>query len=240
LLERHPEFTNLANQLAKGEEIVSTLNRRLTLANIHWVDMTESDYLTLLVHMGIASVRYTDQGTGFKATSTYYRSKYLETLIQNSLGGLMRMKTAEHMYREGPNAITMFLRSISKSGMKWMILWARDTKGNTVMELQFQGFLLSAIKASTLEAEATQEDVLGNGRTDVRIANAKILLIFELKQKKANAPPTPNELKKHHEQLRGYMRDAKACEHLHRLVVGFLVVMYDNGTKFDVEKTTNP
>jgi hypothetical protein len=240
LLELHPEFANLANQLVKGEEIVSILNRRLSLANICWADMTESDYLTLLVHLGIASVRYTGQNTVFKATSTYYRSKFLERLIQNSLGGLMRMKTAEDIYREGASAITVFLRSISESGMKGMILWARDTRRNTIMELQFQWFLLSAITASTLEAEDTQEDILGNGRTDVRIANTKFLLILELKQKKANAPPTPNELTKHHEQLSGYMRDAKASEHLYRLVVGFLVVVYDNGTKFYVEKTTNP
>mmetsp|Transcript_4094 Transcript_4094/g.6848 ORF Transcript_4094/g.6848 Transcript_4094/m.6848 type:complete len:138 (-) Transcript_4094:609-1022(-) len=115
--------------------------------------MTELDYLTLLVHLGVVSVGNADGRTIFKATSTYHRSKYLEKLIQNSLGSLMAMSSADEIYNSGAERINRFLFSISGSGMKWMISWARtcERPKNTLMELQFQEFLLSAIKASTNE-----------------------------------------------------------------------------------------
>ena len=89
----------------------------------------------------------------------------------------------------------------------------------------------------------TQEDVLNSGRTDVRIAGAGTVLLLELKQKPELCGPNDAEMKRHHNQLEEYMRELIALEKVklaqsQRRIAGFLVVMYNDGKSFRVERTT--
>lgn len=89
--------------------------------------------------------------------------------------------------------------------------------------------------------ETTQEeDSLGSGRSDVTIAGKSNVLLLELKQKTTATGPTKTEMDKHHKQLSGYMADLVRKERhakVPRRVAGFVVVMYNNGKSFHVERT---
>ena len=89
--------------------------------------------------------------------------------------------------------------------------------------------------------KTTQEDILGSGRTDLRIAGQSNVVLLELKQKATSTGPTKTEMDQHHKQLSDYMADLFQEEKLARVprgVAGFVVVMYNSGRSFHVERTT--
>lgn len=112
-----------------------------------------------------------------------------------------------------------------------------------LLELQFQGFLVGELHDHFIADDATivptEEDVLGSKlRTEIQMKGKNTILILELKLKPSEAaPPTATAMNGYHEQLHEYVEEVSMRE-TNLLVAGFVVVMYANGTKFQIERTT--
>jgi hypothetical protein len=242
VIKNNASFRATARALAANREVFAILNKKLSLVDLAQETISEANYLTLLVHLGIVSVKSQGAQHVFKSSSTYYRSKYLGSLIECSLGALLMLSDRAQIYLEGPAILTEFCQALSAKGMKALIKWAQEKKKNNILELQFQAFLVGALHDTLLDVlvATTQEDVLEGGRTDVTIAGDTIVLILELKQKPTMVGPTPLEMTAHQKQLSGYTKEVKATEakaSTPRIVAGFVVVMYNNGKSFHVERS---
>jgi hypothetical protein len=93
-------------------------------------------------------------------------------------------------------------------------------------------------------AAVAQETVLENkNRTDITLSGPEALVILELNE--INSPSMPLDAQKvdYHKQLRSYVMERTEMESekgkSKRVVAGFLVVMYDDGRQYVVEKVTN-
>ena len=200
--------------------------------------------MTLLVHLGVASVHLNFDGDGhiFRATSRYFRSEFLEEMLGVTLKPLFECRTEAEIYQH-QDLLQDFIETIPTSGMEKMIKWAQDRAENRILELQ--GFLVGELHSHFLEDEVpfdtTLEDKLTSDlRTDIRIAGNSTMIVLELKQKSSvRAPPTGPEMSGHHCQLYDYVQEIVA-EKKYEIVAGFVVVMYANGTKFQIEQTTYP
>jgi transcription termination factor Rho len=76
-------------------------------------------------------------------------------------------------------------------------------------------------------------------RTDITLSGNNSVVILELKKLNGSTGPTVKQKREYHKQLRGYIEQRVVMEHQRteqRLVAGFLVVMYDDGQKYIVEK----
>ena len=237
---------SVAKELAKNVDVHGNINARLDLPAVMAGELTKDNYLTLLVHLGIVSVVENEDSRDscnqhtFRATSRHFRSKYLGELFKVTLLPLLQYKTPKEVYHH-KNLLEEFMNSLPTSGMSKMIKWASSRSSNRTLELQFQGNLIGELHEHFLESEdifSTQEDKTDSGRTDVRIHNQrdKTMVILELKQKPTSAP-TANEMKKHHEQLNGYMEEVSASKGIETLS-GFVVVMYNGGSQFRIEPST--
>jgi hypothetical protein len=124
-----------------------------------------------------------------------------------------------------------------------MINGAQASSRNRILDLQFQGFLVGELHDHFMADDAailpTQGDTLdSNLRTDIQMKGNTTILVLELKQKPSvNAPPTLLEMTKYHKQLHEYVEEVSKKEK-DLVVAGFVVVMYANGTKFQIEQTT--
>lgn len=237
-------INGIARSLSFDEEIVSTLNESLNLADVLRNPVSVPDYLTLLVHLGICSVREKGDQMVFNATSTYFRAPFFQRLLENALQPLLEASTLDELYKDGEMRIHEFMTTLPKSGMSSMIRWADQARSNnSILELQFQGFLIGELVGLLWNEEVatTQEDRLDCGRTDVRIAGERVVLQLELKQKANQAEPTEAEMTKHHAQLFKYVKELTEKEKRSlspRLVAGFVVVMFNNRKEFTVKRTT--
>jgi len=245
LLKQSAVCRKVAKELVARRDIHGTLNERLNLPDVARADIVKDDYLTLLVHLGIASVHESEAGNGvvFRSTSRYFRSQYLNELLGVTLAPLFELSTVDQIYSRR-DLLQEFLATLPVSAMSKMIAWAKASRGNRILELQFQGYLVGELHDHFLAdfdaaVHTTQEDVLESGsRTDIQIRGKNTMLILELKQKPSvAAPPTKAEMSLYHAQLHGYMEEVSS-KMSGTIVAGFVVVMYANGTKFHIERTT--
>jgi hypothetical protein len=229
--------------ISSGEVSGCILNRALNLTHIIKPDIAIADYLTLLVHLGVLSVHRGKQPGEdlFKLASGVYRSLHLEPLLKASLGELLQLSSLSDIYGKGEKMITDFVSTLSENSMSSLIAWAVADPENHILELQFQGFLLGEMHSRLYEGEAViQETVLDNKkRTDITLSGNNSVVILELKKLNGSTGPTVKQKREYHKQLRGYIEQRVVMEHQRteqRLVAGFLVVMYDDGQKYIVEK----
>ena len=250
LLKKCKHCRSVAKDLVSQRDIVGKLNKELNLVDIAKQDIKKDDYLTLLVHLGVASVHLNTgrEGHIFRATSRHFRSRYLKEMLGVTLAPIFECASAEEIYAQ-KDLLQDFIETLPTSGMERMINWAKK-RGNHILELQFQGFLVGALHDHFLAdddaaddddapIDTTQEDKLvSKRRTYVRIANDSTLIVLELKQKPSvRAGPTDTEMSDYHEQLSDYVEEING-EGKYDIVAGFVVVMYANGTEFRVEPTT--
>ena len=201
------------------------------------------DYLTLLLHVGVVSVKRGDATNIFACSSQHYNQNLLVPLLQTlkaSLEKIVSYTSKELLYKDGEDILVDFVTSISQTNMTKLMAWAASDKGNNIMELQFQSHVVSeAHHILNGVADTTQEDVLPDTkkRTDVTFSSNRCVVILELKQCKDS--PTRNFLDNSHGQLAGYVRTRDRMEkktEKPRPVAGFVVVMCNNGVGFVVEK----
>lgn len=244
LLQTSQHCRKVAKALASQRDIFGTLNERLNLVDVANTKISANNYMTLLVHLGVASVHLNVDGDGhiFRATSRYFRSEFLEEMLGVTLKPLFECRTVAEIYQH-QDLLQDFIETIPISGMEKMIKWAQDKAENRILELQFQGFLVGKLHSLFLEDEVpfdtTQEDKLASDlRTDIRIAGNSTMIVLELKQKPSKAaPPTKAQMDQFHKQLHEYVEEITK-EGKYQIVAGFVVVMYANGTKFQIEPTT--
>lgn len=245
VIQKQSALRGIARDLSLNKEIISDLKETLDLGDVLHDPMRPADYLTLLVHLGIASVREIRGRMVFQATSTYFRIPFFTRLLENSLQPLFDAESLNALYLIGATQIGEFMQTLPKSGMSSLVRWAEKARSNRILELQFQGFLIGEL-ANLLWSEdvaTTQEDVMNSGRTDVRVAGKGTVLLLELKQKPTTAGPSSAEMTNYHRQLHKYMEELVQSENVNpapvrRRVAGFVVVMYNNGKSFKVERTS--
>eukprot|EP00980_Cylindrotheca_fusiformis_P022425 scaffold9290_cov107-Cylindrotheca_fusiformis.AAC.3 len=119
--------------------------------------------------------------------------------------------------------------------------WASSDANNHILELQFQSHVVTeAHDILQGMTQITQEDKLPETgkRTDVTFSSETSVVILELKQLASATPPSTAFLSMAHGQLSGYVETRKNMEKVGegRPVAGFVVVMYDDGAAYVVEK----
>ena len=240
LLQKSANCREVAKGLVANKPIPGNLNVRLNLPDVCRADIAKDDYLTVLVYLGIASVdARTGGGHLFSATSRYFRSEYLQAMLKVTLTPLFDFDSVEEIYKNQA-LLQEFLETLPSTGMAKMVAWAKSSRKNRILELQFQGILLGELHESIMADDAsiapTQEDRISpNMRTDIQLKGRKTILILELKQKPTeHAGPTEAAMVKFHSQLGKYVEEVSK-QNPHFLVAGFVVVMYANGTMFHIE-----
>ena len=244
LLKKSDVCRQVAKDLVVQRDIHGVLNERLNLPDTARADISKDNYLTLLVHLGVVSVHKDPSGRGhiFRTTSRFFRSEYLNAMLGVTLAPLFDLSSVDEIY-DRQDLLQEFMETLPNSAMAKMIKWAKASSGNRILELQFQGILLGELHHHFMEdgeaIQPTQEDKLeSERRTDIQMRGNSTLLILELKQKPSkSAPPTEFEMRGFHEQLYKYVEEISEKEQ-QLFVAGFVVVMYANGTKFQIERTT--
>ena len=238
----------VANKLANGETVSGPrykIKEQLSLENLLQETIDISDYLTLLVHIGVvsASGTSTDHPT-FTITSEFYRKNLLKPLLKTlraSLEKLVALESAEDLYAHGEEILVDFVTFISQNNMARLMAWASSDANNHILELQFQSYIVGGAYDILQELALTsQEDVLpvSGKRTDVTFSSPTCVVILELKQVATVEGPSVDFLTNTHEQLAGYVKTRMAMEELdkRRPVAGFVVVTYNDGANYVVEK----
>lgn len=239
LLKNNQECRQVAKSLVADREIRGVLNTRLNLPDVCTVRIKKDDYLTLLVHLGVASVTMRDGGFFFLPTSRYFRSEFFIRMVEVTLAPLFGLDSVKEIYKN-KKLLQEFMATLPASGMARLISWASSAPDNRILELQFQGVLLGELHDSLLfddsAVQTTQEDLISpTQRTDIQIKGNNTTLILELKQRSAsNTPPTPAQINPYHVQLRRCIETVTKQDPT-RLVAGFVVVMYAHGTEFHIE-----
>lgn len=222
------------------------LNTNLNLADVAQPIIKVNDYLTLLVHLGAASVtqQATLDGTGvqtiFRPTSAYHRQPLFQALVNDTMGYLMTMRALDDIYGSGARLIEDFMLTLPKSSMASLVSWAEKERRNHILELQFQGYVVGRLSDLLLNV-AQEKSLPESGRTDVTLSNDHVLVVLELKQKPEARPHALSKMREYHEHLKPFVAEHVQIEKGKgnpRLVAGFVVAMYDSGTKFQVERTT--
>ena len=242
LLQNAPNLRNAAKSLAEGREVTGyNLNKKMSLERLLAEVIDVRDYLTLLVHLGVAQVKSENQNHTFSITSACYRKNILEPLLKTlraSLQQLTSLTTTTDLYVQGEDILTDFVTSISARGMTRLMSWANSDPMHNVKELQFQSHVITeAFGILGDDVQTTQEDVLPTGkRTDVTFSSESCVVVLELKQTKD--APGSTFLNDAHEQLAGYIHTRRGMEAMSkkRPVAGFVVIMYENGAKYVVQK----
>ena len=123
------------------------------------------------------------------------------------------------------------------------MIWVSSDPGNHILELQFQSHVITeAHHILDGSAVTSQEDVLPatGKRTDVTFSSDSAVVILELKQVAPPNVPPQSLVEKAHEQLKGYVKTRRemeaAAHHADRPVAGFVVIMYNDGADYIVEK----
>ena len=109
--------------------------------------------------------------------------------------------------------------------MQILIDWASPAKGNQILELQFQGKILEERTPGQIQC---QPSILPKPPKKTRLVLAEATLkLLELKKKDGPKEPTAKEWEKYDAQLQTYVEEHKQ-KISSPLVVGFVLVMYDN------------
>jgi hypothetical protein len=147
------------NSAVTGIELQESLLPTLLLEN---GALTTSDYLTLLVHLGVVSVRKDGDVTEFKSTSLVYRERPLKSLnlaLEASIADLLALSTKEKMYIHGETILHNFLKALSETRMTSLIAWAASSPdgGNRILELQLQGNIVAELRDAFKVATSTPQ-----------------------------------------------------------------------------------
>jgi hypothetical protein len=247
VLESARNLRPMINRLVEEGQLDDyTLNTTLTLEELLRKDIAPSDYLTLLVHVGVVSVTCPTPGKFlFKTTGNHHRVALLQPLqatLQLSLETLLLLDSKVAIYEQGEEILKEFVTSISSRSMAKLICWARSDSKNNILELQLQGAMVSeAHNILNGTASTTQENVLPatGKRTDITLSGDSCVIILELKQGSTRIGPSELEMGKHHIQLAAYgntRRDMENSGNKNRPVAGFVVAMHNNGQSCVVEK----
>lgn len=230
---------HVANLLAEGLEALNyKLNDQLSLEHLLQEEIAISDYLTLLVHMGVVYAKGTTTNPTFTVTSAFYRKNLLEPLVkalQESLVTLTSLKTTQELYAKGEDILVDFVTCISKSSMAGLMSWAASDDSNHILELQFQSHVVTlAHDILKGKAKTTQENILlvTGQRTDVTFSSKTCVVVLELKQ--VRDTPAVDFLEKAHEQLASRLcpnapYNGGSGKYSMRPVAGFVVVMCNDG-----------
>jgi hypothetical protein len=232
--------------VATGEVSGYKLNPGLSLSSLLGDKVVIDDYLTLLVHLGVLSVSVHPSGIDhiFKISSAAYRLQHLEALLvilKSSIGELFKCKTLQDVYEKGEDCIMDFMTTLTATSMSSLVDWAGLQDNNNIMELQLQGFMVGELHDVLFGVTIYQETVLPTlKRTDITLKGKHVLVILELKKINGSEPPEEAQKGKYHKQLRGYVktRNQMEAKGKKRPVAGFIVVLYDNGQHYIVEKLT--
>ena len=237
----------VANRLAERCPVTGyKVNKTLSLEDLLRANISVDDYLTLLLHVGVVSVTGNTSET-FKVTSDFYRMNLLETLLKtlrDSLEVLTSFTTTNDLYGQGESILEDFVTSISQNRMAALMAWAASDPDNHILELQFQSHVVTDAHY-ILEGKAltTQENILPltGKRTDVTFSSESCVVILELKQVATATELTQAFIQRAHDQLTEYVQTRREMEKAgeNRPVAGFLVVMYNDGDSYVVEKLRN-
>ena len=238
----------VVNKLVDGEQVDGyKLNYDLSLEHLLQPTISISDYLTLLVHVGVVSVTTTTtdvrSNVAFRVTTDYYRSNLLKPILitlRASLEKLVSYTSAQDLYRDGEDVLQDFVTSISKNNMARLMAWACSDPDNHILEIQFQTHVVTeAHDVLAGVAQTTQEDILPltGKRTDVTFSSPTCVVVLDLKQV-PNGDPTSDFIANAHRQLAGYVDVWLQMESAGRKrpVAGFVVIMYNDGASYVVEK----
>mmetsp|Transcript_28304 Transcript_28304/g.77694 ORF Transcript_28304/g.77694 Transcript_28304/m.77694 type:complete len:265 (-) Transcript_28304:498-1292(-) len=169
---------HVGNELLAGHQLQGyNLNKDMSLEDLLKDTIDIGDYLTLLVHVGVATV--TKDATDlevitFHLTSGFYRDNLLEPIVKTlkaSLQKLVSYTSTQELYSHGEEILEDFVSSISKNGMTELMAWASSDVDNHILELQLQGHVVAqAHKILNGIAHTTQEDRLPEtGKHSVRL-----------------------------------------------------------------------
>lgn len=141
-----PNLREIVDRLAGGHAVTGyTFNGRMTILHLVKKHVDASDYLTLLVYLGMASWERTDgAGDTFRSTSYIYREDHLKALLRLlrvSIENLVQFTTTDDIYAQGVGLLHQFASALSENRMDRLIAWAEDENNNNIMELQLQGSL---------------------------------------------------------------------------------------------------
>ena len=228
----------VANKLANGETVSGPrykIKEQLSLENLLQETIDISDYLTLLVHIGVvsASGTSTDNPT-FTITSEFYRENLLKPLLKTlraSLEKLVALESAEDLYAHGEEILVDFVTSISQNNMARLMAWASSDSNDHILELQFQSHVVTEAHGILQDiARTSQEDKLPatGKRTDVTFSSDMSVVILELKQVASETPPTADFVSRSQEQLAGYVKTRQAMEDAGKggAAAGFVVIIH--------------
>lgn len=252
VLENARNLRPVVNKLVSKQELTGhTLNTSLTLEDLLQEEIDIGDYLTLLFHVGVVSATKSHNETGICTTFRITSEAYLENLLQPllktlrvSLEALVALTSTDDLYAKGEDILVDFVTSISENSLAKLMRWASSDPSNHILELQFQSGIVSEAHDILKDvAQTTQEDILPQTgkRTDVTFSSASSVVILELKQVASATPPAKAFITKAHEQLAGYVQTRREMEVVgkKRPVAGFVVIMYNDGDKYVVEKLRN-
>ena len=239
---------HVVNKLvAEGQLKGYRLNYEFSLEHLLQPTIDIEDYLTLLVHVGVLSVsedKADARITTFKLTSKYYCKHLLDPILKTlkaSLEKLVSYTSTEDIYCDGEDILVDFVTSISKTNMARLMAWASSDSQNHILELQFQAQIVTeAHDILNGVAQPTQEDRLlpGKGkRTDITFSSPTSVVVLELRQISEGAPSAAL-IAKAHEQLAQYVGARLQMEAAGRKrpVAGFVLIMYDDGASYVVQK----
>jgi len=151
LLQKSKISREVSKDLVARKDIHSALNMKLNLLDVATVDISKENYMTLLVHLGIASVRENEARRGHivRCTSPYFRSEYLNELLKVTLALLFGLSTMDEIYNQ-QHLLEEFMLTLPASAMSKMISWVKTATTNRILEPQFQGVLVGELHVTSL------------------------------------------------------------------------------------------
>eukprot|EP00977_Amphora_coffeiformis_P025057 scaffold18078_cov147-Amphora_coffeaeformis.AAC.2 len=205
----------LRENVSRMLDAIQQYNPYVTLSQLVKKDVDPGDYLSLLVYLGM--------------------------VLRVSVERLMQLTAKDDIYSQGVSLLYQFASALSENRMDRFIAWAEAENDNNIMELQLQGFLVQELHATLKEHASTTQEKRPQGqsmRKDITIAGDQPAIILELKKLNGPDPPTHEELDEAHNQLKGYVlahRTSEKQKKTPRIVAGFVLVMYANGFKYQVQ-----
>jgi len=209
---------HVANTLMEGRAVIGyKLNENLSLEDLLQEKIVVDDYLTLLVHLGVASAQGTTVKPAFQITSDCYRQHFFNVLtesFQASLKKLTSLTTKKELYTRGEDLVADLLTCASKDRMAKQLLSASRAAKNI---LNF-----SAKDTTQAKTENTVTET-------IKIESKTCVVILELR-----GNPAASAIQQTYEGISRYVGKQRDIEKeiqkegRDRPVVGFIVEMYDD------------
>jgi hypothetical protein len=221
---------HVANMIMEGRDVIGyKLSENLSLEDLLQEKIVVDDYLTLLVHLGVASAQGTTVKPTFRITSGFYRRHFFKVLmesLQASLESLTSLTTKEELYTRGEEMVADLVTCASKDRMATQLLSASRAAKNI---LKFNARDTTPSKTDNTVTET------------IRIESKTCVVILELR----GNPTVSNVIQTHEGLLRCVERQRDIEKEIqkegrNRPVAGFIVEMYGDayGTTI-VQKLSN-